>query len=450
MSIKEQVISWIEENEEKILEDLCALIQRPSLTGEELCGQEWIIEKWKNMGLTIDIFEPDVCELFQRFPQYAQYPSSWVPELDMPLKFTDVCTYEQLVTSEFAEKLTYKDRPNVVGVKKGSGGGQSLILNGHIDVVTVGNEKDWRYEPFSAHRENGLIYGRGSSDMKGGLLAMTAALEAVFSCGASLRGDVILQSVVNEEHSGNGMLACIAKGYRADAVICTEPSGSKNFSVISGGGIYFEITVLGKEVHTGARWKDKKQVGISAIEKMAKVMEELLCVEAECNREETVLSLGIGQINGGTYATSTAAKCTIHGVVYFSPALGCGAEGLVRMKALLKDGIERVCEKDDWLLRNPPELLFSHYNAAYQGDEASAIVKTLRSNGEFILGNSLSPVTMSSCDVGRMGNINPDIPCVIYGPGRVDVAHSVDECIEEKDVMEAVKILALTILEWCD
>jgi len=448
MPVEEQVVKWIEKNEDKILSDLCELIRRPSLTGEELCGQEWIMKKWGDMGLTLDVFEPNVRELFQRFPQYAQYPSSWIPELDMPLKFQDVCTYEQLAASEFAERLTYRNRPNVVGIKKGRGDGRSLILNGHVDVVTVGNRKSWSHDPFSAVRENGVIYGRGSCDMKGGLISMTAALEAVISCGVPLCGDVIMQSVVNEEHSGNGSLACVAKGYTADAVVCTEPSGSQAFSVVSGGGIYFDISVSGKEVHTGARWKDGKQDGISAIEKMAIVINELIGVEAELNRDGTVVSLGLGHIRGGTYATSTAASCTVSGVAYFSPALGHGDDGIKRVKTGLRRGITRACEKDGWLSRHSPELMFSHYTAAYQCDENSEIVKTLRESAASVLGKEIHPVAISSCDAGRIGNILR-IPCIIYGPGNMALAHSVDEHIEETQVIEAAKAIALIVLRWC-
>ena len=442
-----KILSFIDENKDSIISDLKELVRKPSLTGEELCGQEWIIKKWGNMGLSLDVWEPDVEELFDKFPTMAQYPSSWQQELDLPLKFEDKCTYEQLSRSKFAGVLTYKGRPNVVGIKKGQGGGCSLILNGHIDVVTVGDSNDWIYGPFSAHIENRRLYGRGACDMKGGLIAMTAALEAIIRSGIRLDGDVILQSVVNEEHSGNGTMACVARGYTADAAICAEPSGSQKFSVDSGGGIYWEISVFGREVHAGKRWKEGDLNGVSAIEKMSIVIDELIRMESQVNSSEKILSLGMGLISGGSYATSTAAKCVLSGVCYFSSALGLGETGLKKIKKFLGGAITASAQRDPWLGRHLPKLTFSHYTAAYRWSEKNELVEILKAAGKEINDLELKSVTFSASDAARLGNMQ-EIPCIVYGPGEIEVAHSVNEYVEEDEVIRATKTLALTIHGW--
>lgn len=445
---KEKIASWIDEHREEIISEFKELIRLPSLTGEEKVGQDFIIEKMKDMGMEIDIWEPDIKELFDQFPELAQYPSSWQPELDLPLKFEDKCTYEQLMESEYRDTLTYTNRPNVVGTLPGSGGGKSLILNGHIDVVTVGDESKWKYPPFSATEEDGMIYGRGTTDMKSGVLAMVKAVEAIVASGVKLKGDVILQSVVNEEHSGNGSLSCIARGYKGDAALCAEPTGTTKACALSGGGIYWEIEVEGKEAHTGSRWKDGKAYGVSAIEKMAVIINALIEQESKINIEEKIVSLGIGTITGGTYATATAALCKITGVAYFSPALGVGVDGIQRIKGFFKEAVASAVAKDDWFTNHVPKVVYSHYDDAYQYPREFPFFDILKSSAKEALHQELEEVSFSACDARHLGN-QGGIPTIIYGPGEIFRAHSVDECIDPEDIIKATKVMAMTILNWC-
>ena len=120
-------------------------------------------------------------------------------------------------------------RNNVVGTIKGSGGGRSLIFNGHIDTVPTGRHEDWKFSnPFSGRVENNNIYGRGACDMKGGVVAQAMAATALHRAGVKLKGDLILESVVGEEVMDHeaGTTATIKRGYRADAAIVSEPSAS--------------------------------------------------------------------------------------------------------------------------------------------------------------------------------------------------------------------------------
>ena len=180
--------------------------------------------------------------------------------------------------------------------------------------------------------------------MKGGLWAMIKAVDAIVSCGIKLKGDICVQSVVNEEHSGNGSLACVSRGFTADAIV-PEPTGAENFSKSSGGGIYWEIRLQGLEAHTGSRWRNGRPNGISAIEKNPGIINGLMKKESEINAKETRLSLGIGTIKGGSYATSTAKECTMTGVAYFSPALEPVFQGSIRSKNIFRDVIDDVQKK---------------------------------------------------------------------------------------------------------
>ena len=444
-TIEEKICTWVDANRDSLIAELKEFLRIPSLTGYEGKAQRFIKAQYENLGLAVDVFEPDVRELFEKYPDVAQYPTSWEPELDLVIPTTDICTYEQWLKSGYAEKLNYKDRPNVVGTWKGTGGGRSLILNGHVDAVTVGNPDSWDHDPFGAEQIGSRIYARGSSDMKGGLLACSKALEALQKSGVRLRGDVICQSVVNEEHAGNGTLACVSRGYKADAAICAD--GGMIIKTETGGGIYWKIQVSGREVHTGGRWYGKKMYGVSAIEKAAKIIDALCEAEQEANKDTVRLSLGIGTIQGGTYATTTAASCIITGVIYFSAAMGIGEAGIKAVKDLLRHAVDQASENDPWLCENRPELSFLHYDDAYVYPEDHELLEVLRSSGEEILGQPMQIGSMSACDARHLGN-RGSMPCLVCGPGT-GPAHAANEFIDIDIYLNYIKLLALTVYRWC-
>ncbi len=444
--VEQKISAWVDENRDALLEELKTFLRIPNLTGYEGEAQKYMQAQYERFGMTVDVFEPDIRELFEKYPDVAQYPSSWEPELELVIPCPGgVCTYEQWLHSGYADKLNYIGRPNVVGTWKGTGGGRSLILNGHADSVTVGDVSRWEHEPFGAEQVGDRIYGRGTSDMKGGLLACVKALEALRAAGIRLRGDVICQSVVNEEHAGNGTLACVARGYRADAAICAD-SGSV-IKTETGGGVYWEILVSGRECHTGGRWQGGEMYGVSAIEKAAVVIDALCEQERLVNRDGKHLSLGIGTIGGGTYATTTAGFCTIKGVVYYSPALGVGGAGIERVKDLLRAAVDEAARRDPWLAGHRPELSFLHYDDAYVYPEGHELLAIMCSAGEDMLGRPMKVGTMSACDARHLGN-QGGIPCLVCGPGN-GPAHAVNEFIRTEDYLDYIKLLALTVYRWC-
>lgn len=115
-------------------------------------------------------------------------------------------------------ELPYRDRPNVAGVLPGSGGGRSLLFNAHIDVVPPGHSDGWQDDPWSRHERDGRVWGRGTADMKGALAAFVVALATVRQA-TRLRGDVIVETVLEEENSGNDTLAAVLRGCRADGAV---------------------------------------------------------------------------------------------------------------------------------------------------------------------------------------------------------------------------------------
>lgn len=392
------------------------------------------------------MWEPDVEKIFQRFPENAQYPSHWRHDLILP--YSGKPTYQDLVKSGKMEVLNYKDRPNVVsrfGTRKG---GRSLILNGHIDTITIGPRSEWTRDPLGGEIIKGKLYGRGASDMKGGIAAAIGAIQAVLEAGIKLKGEAIFESVVNEEHAGNGTLACIGEGIYADGAIVMEPS-ENNVYIGNQGGIYWGIRVKGNPSSPGARWRGKKQFGVSAIEKLPLLIQSLLNLETKQRNRNSDLnpfSLVIGKIGGGTYETTTASECTLKGVVYFGPEIGTIAD----IRRMLQHTLERACRGDPWLKQFPPDLFFFHDNDPSRLDRRDPLVSVMVKAAHETSG--IRPSVMVgpfACDMRHLKN-QGKIPTVIYGPGASDQAHRPDESFPVADMLPSVKALALAIYRWCN
>ena len=174
--IERQVLDSIDQRRDAIIAFLKELISFPSVTGDELEIQRFLACKLEMMGLQVDVWEPDH-EALKKHPAYV--PS----------------------------ERGYANRPNVVGLYKGSGGGRSLLFNGHVDVIPAGPADSWEHPPWAGEKQGSRIYGRGASDMKSGLDAMTMAMGALLYLKIRLKGDVILEYTMDEEATGKGTLA---------------------------------------------------------------------------------------------------------------------------------------------------------------------------------------------------------------------------------------------------
>ena len=447
---EEKILSKVEERQKEIVALLAALIKIPSVTGTEGEAQDFVAKQYRDMQLDVEVWEPDVQELFNKFPEVAQYPSHW--EHDLVLPYHDLPTYEDLLKSNMSDVLNYKNRPNVVGIWKGSGGGRSLILNAHIDTVTVEPRDAWTYDPFGAEITNGTMYGRGTSDDKGGVVAAIEAVRCLRDLGITLRGDVILESVVNEEHAGNGTLACVARGFTADAAIALEPS--ENRVRLGGyGSVYWGVNLRGRVLHTKGRWDGSDQKGVSAIEKLSGIITQLLKLESDQNEKpvsdfyagEMPFSMNIGRVWGGSYDTASAGSCSLRGSIYFGPDIG-SVKGVMDS---VTGYVMKASEGDSWLREHPPEVSFFHHDDAYRVSPESEIVKTILETGKRTLGRKVEIMAgVGANDCRHLVN-QGKIPAVVFGPGGLDQSHTVDESIQIENLISNVKAIALTIYSWC-
>lgn len=448
--MEQKILAEVKKREKENIELLRKVIRIPSLTGEEGEAQEFLANYLKDLGMEVDIWEPDIEEIFNRYPEVAQYPSHWKHDLILP--YDTLPSYNELIKTGTIKLLNYKNRPNVVGLLKGKGGGRSLLLTGHIDNVTVEPKSDWAHDPFGAEVIDGKIYGRGASDMKGGLIASLSAIQSLIKADVPLRGDVIFASAVNEEHSGNGTLSMICKGITADAAIVAEPSENDIF-VATPGDVYWQLTVQGIARSPGARWEGKEMVGISAIEKLPRVIQGLLKLEEKHNRMKpdplygmkNPFSCVIGEVSGGTYTTVTANTCVLRGCMYFAHGLGSVNEIMDR----IKEYTVVETQSDPWFEEHPVDTVFLHHRNSSKITKDHPIVETICDSAKSISGKYPSVLGSPYCaDMDMLVN-QGKIPTIIFGPGTIAYAHKADELISIDEYISSVEVLALSIYRWC-
>ncbi len=414
---KKKIHDWLKCNQSRGVTLLKKLVQEKSIQGSERSAQAVIIEKCRELGLFIDIWEPGG---------------------------TEFLSHKAFVSP----RTNFKESPNVVAVLKGKGEGRSLILNGHIDVVPEGERNQWKKDPYLANIENGRLYGRGSTDMKGGSVSLLLAMEAIIESSISLKGDVIFQSVIEEESGGAGTLAAILRGYKADGAIIPEPTNMKIFPKQQG-SLWFRIVIEGKAAHGGTRYE-----GVSAIEKSIQVLKKIEELERERNRKVTdplykeipiPYPINVGSIQGGNWPSSVPDKVTLEGRMGVAPE-----ETIEDAKKEMQSSLEKLKEIDLWFEEHPVQTEW--WGARWLPgsiDGQHPLMKSLSSSYYDVLRKE--PIVEASpwgTDAGLLTNIG-NIPSIVFGPGTTEVAHYPNEYIEIQRMFEAAEIIALTIVDWC-
>ncbi|GLB61172.1 peptidase [Cytobacillus sp. NCCP-133] len=417
MQAQQKIHEWLEANRHRGIRFLQQLVQEGSTRGNESSAQAVIIEKCRKLGLVLDIWEIGKDHLIEH-PAFC------------------------------SDRKDFAGNPNVVAILKGTGGGKSLILNGHIDVVPEGDRNDWEYDPFSGRIENGKLYGRGSTDMKGGTVSLLLAMEAIISLRIKLRGNVIFQSVIEEESGGAGTLAAVLRGYTADGAIIPEPTNMKLFPKQQG-SMWYRITVKGRSAHGGTRYE-----GVNAIEKAMVVISKLQELEKTRNNKITdplysqvpiPIPINIGKINSGEWPSSVPDIAVIEGRMGVAPN-----EEMKSAEQELEVCLKEAAESDSWLKKNPPKVeWFGGRWLPGDLDENHPLMSILAKSFEAVKGKQpiveASPWGTDGGILSKTGNT----PVVVFGPGVTKAAHDVNEYIIIQEVFETAEIIALAIMEWC-
>jgi acetylornithine deacetylase len=412
-----RVKEWLNKNRSKGIRLLQRLVQEPSTRGNEAGAQAVIIEKCREMGLELDIWEIGKDEL----PAHPLFCS---------------------------DRRDFSGNPNAVGVWKGTGGGRSIILNGHIDVVPEGSRDDWKYDPYGGHIKDGRLYGRGATDMKGGTVSLLLAVESLIASGKKLKGDVIFQSVIEEESGGAGTLAAVIRGYKADGAIIPEPTNMKLFPKQQG-SMWFRITVKGRAAHGGTRYE-----GISAIEKAITVIASLQELEKKRNGRITdplykgipiPIPINIGKITSGEWPSSVPDTAVIEGRIGVAPE-----ENMKMAEKELEAALSSLSEKDEWFRENPCKIEW--FGGRWQPgnlDIGHPLMNIISASYEKVAGEKpLIEASPWGTDGGILSKAG-GTPVVVFGPGTTEAAHDADESISLDEMFKAAEIIAESIIEWC-
>jgi acetylornithine deacetylase len=343
--------------------------------------------------------------------------------------------------------LPFEGRPNVIGILKGDPDKKSMILNGHVDVVSPEPVDQWQHDPWGAEIEDNRLYGRGAVDMKAGVIANLFALKALKKAGIDPGGDVMLQSVVEEEAGGGGgTLACLMEGYTADGMIITEPF---MMPVISHPGIlYFRVKIKGLTAHAG-----HAHLGVNAIGKMMKVYQAM--VDLDLQRAATKkfplyhmvegrsCHLNIGTLKAGDWVSTVAGFAEMACRISFIPG-----ESMAETKQTVEQVINDVARADDWLKDHLPEVeWFGWHTEPWYQDPADPFIKAVLPCFESVWDQKME-ICGTTAGLDNRFSTFFGFPSLCFGPDGNNY-HSFDEYVELDSLVLTTKAVALSTVEWC-
>lgn len=402
-------------NFDEMLAYLCELVAVRSLDGEETAVQQHVAAKMQAIGLEVDAWELD-------FATLSQHPS-------------------------FCVEVEREHGLGVVGIMGGDTG-KSLILNGHTDVVPAGELANWTVPPWQGTIANGNVYGRGALDMKGGLCCALFAAKAILDAGVSLRGKLMIQSVIGEEDGGVGTLAAVVRGYKADGAIIMEPT-ELMVAPAQAGALNFRITIPGRAAHGAMRTE-----GVSAIEKFMPIYAALMTLEKQQNESfddpyyaayDLPYPLCVGTIQAGSWASTVAESLTFEG--RFGIAVG---QDVAAARWLFEETVAVAAQADPWLREHPPTVeWWGGQFAPARINEDEAVLTAVTQSFHTI---THQPARIQGMTYGadmRLLVNDGHTPTIMFGPGDVRHAHQPDEFVPIEDLKMVTRTLALTILRFC-
>ncbi len=395
------------------------LVRLPSQRGQEHTAQDFMYKALADRGYAMDRWAIDL-------EQIKEHPG-----------FSPV-------------DVNYDNAINVVGTHRpDQERGKSLILNGHIDVVPTGPTDMWTESPYEPRIVGDWLYGRGSGDMKAGIAVNVFAMDAIRRAGFSPAATVHVQSVTEEECTGNGALSAFVRGFTADAAIITEPEDDMLVRA-NAGVIWFKVEIRGVPVHV-----QTATTGSSAILAAWPVIEALKGLEAEWNSRkdqyryfedlEHPININVGKIAGGDWASSVPAWCTMD----IRAAIYPGVDPVDAAREI-EACIAAASHKDAFLSNNPPKVTYNGFFAqGYVLEEGSEAEATLARAFESVYeGRTLEAAVTPAYLDGRVFVLYGDCPCLVYGP-RSENIHGFDERVSLDSIRRVTKTVALYIADWC-
>jgi len=436
--MKHEVFTYLDEHKEELAKFLSQIVQIPSL----------------NEGVE------DSCD--ER--QMSNFLTKYYQEMGLETKVVAVDKESK--------------RPNVFGIYKGIGDGENILFNAHMDTVPITDADAWKYPPLSGKIVDGKVHGRGASDCKQGIAAMTYAVKALQAAGVKLNGDVILLASAGEESNEGGVYgagpAIKEAGIKASFAIVGEGTNME-IDVESSSLCFFEVVVKGKSIHASSRNQVVfpqsasvpcgSQVGVDALAKALPIINMLYAKERDWNlntmRSKIVGAggspyhdkAGVGaftinpcDITGGTYLGSLIGEVRIKYSIWHDNTIS-----LEEIKKEIVRDIAAVASTDSWLRENPPIVNMPILQTwkGFHTDRNIEGVKILESAYKELTGRDAIITGMKAvCDATYINE--QGIPSVVFGPGGMENGvHGTDEFCYVDSLVEAAKIYASMIMKWC-
>jgi acetylornithine deacetylase len=389
---------------------------------DEAALQELMESRLQAAGAETDLWEPDPAEL-------------------------------ELSRRQVPEGLTFAGRPQLLARFRGTSGASSpsLMLNGHIDVVSVEPRSRWTHPPFDPVERDGALYGRGACDMKGGVACIVLACEVLADLGIRPAGDLVVSLVTDEETSGAGAIASAARGASATAAIVPEPTGFQVWTS-SRGSLLPRITVPGRAGHAEVEqpaWQDGGAV--NAIEKariVADALERLRTRWREGLRHPRLgrPDLVPTRIEAGEWEVTHPASCVMAYDVPYLPAQADAERWGTLVEAEIEDAVRAAAAGDDWLAAHPPVVTWGIDVPPGDLSAREPVVRLALGLAD-VVGRSVDVATRSAWYDGvtftRFGT-----PSIAFGPGEIDQAHAVDEHVPIDDLVACAQALAVASLRF--
>jgi acetylornithine deacetylase len=349
---------------------------------------------------------------------------------------------------------TFAGRPQLAARRRGRGGGRSLLLNGHVDVVTVEPREEWTSPPLRGTVREGRVYGRGACDMKGGVAAMVVAAEALSALDVPLRGDLVLNTVTDEESTGLGSLASVDAGVGADGGVIPEPTSLQAW-LGARGSLMPRITVEGRAGHAGYPPDPAGPLApANAIEKMQVVLAalEALRDEWQARPELAHAYLARGSIvptalQAGEWMVAYPARCTLDCHVQYLPQQADAGGWGTPVEAEIEARVAEAAAGDPWLAAHPPRLEWPGDvpPGVHAPDEPlpATVLDAMAATGvapEF----TRRTTWFDGPTFSRAGT-----PTIAFGPGDIRLAHAPDEHVPVAELVRAAQVLAVAAMRFC-
>jgi len=411
-SYRDQLFAEIDARQDELHTTIAELVRQPSVLGNEAGVQAVVARRMQEAGMTIHQYDlPDDT------PKQPNGGNSGVP---------------------------FAGRPNVHGKRSGTGGGRSLILNGHVDVVSPEPVSAWSHDPWGAEIVGTRMYGRGVLDMKSGVGVNLFLARLLNDLQIPLQGDFKLHSVIEEECTGNGALVA-ARTDPADGCLITEVTNG-TMTAAHPGVIWFRVQISGKSAHAGSAWQ-----GVNAIVKAVPVINALTQLNEDLNLQVHPLwegmhhpiNLNIGVIQGGDWPSTVPAACELHCRTSFFP--GTSVE---QMQASIEAAVAAAAAGDDWLREHPPVV-------RYDGFRTNGVILDQTDPFVTLLGEAYTAVSGTRLET-RIGTAVTDqryysfagMPATCFGASG-DMVHGTDEWLDLTSLPMVARVVGGFVLDWC-